>query len=340
MPTDPHRVTISPRRARSTIPTQTRATNGLHPATRPYPSTGAATDRRRLSPSFAAPVLIHRTSDPTADDDTHPDMHSVLLIHGQPGSALIWTHVLPLLRAYGLRTFAVEQRDDSQTGGEAVDQFANAAALGRRLDERQRPPAVIVGHSHGAGLAMALAATAPRHVRALVLVAPAVGPRSISITDRILATPILGPSLAWLGFHAAGLALRVGPLRDRILNKLVKLSGTDAKHVARRISHGTPWRSFATEQRRLVTYARCLHHGLDQLTCPILIVAGTADPVAAPRLVTALAKRLPGAETITTDTGHLIPIDDPEAVTTAILRALRSDYRNSFSATAANAYLA
>jgi pimeloyl-ACP methyl ester carboxylesterase len=176
MPTDPHRVTTSPRRAHSTIPTQTRLTNGLHAPTPPYPSTGAATDRRTLPSSFAAPVLIHPTSDPTMDDDKHPHAHSVLLIHGQPGSALIWTHILPLLRAYGLRTFAVEQRDDSQASGEAVDQFANAAALGRLLDEQQRPPAIIVGHSHGAGLALALAATVPRHVRALVLVAPAAGP--------------------------------------------------------------------------------------------------------------------------------------------------------------------
>ena len=340
MPTDPHRVPISPRRSHSTIPIQSRPTNGLHTPTRPSPSTGAATDRRRLPPAFAAPVLIHPTPDLTVDDDKHPDAHSVLLIHGQPGSALIWTRVLPLLRAYDLRTFAVEQRDDSHTDGDAVDQFPNAAALGRLLDERQRPPAIIVGHSHGAGLALALAATAPRHVRALVLVAPVAGPQSISITDRVLATPILGPGLAWLGFHAAGLALHVGPLRDRILTKLVGVSGTDANQVARRISHGTTWRRFATEQRRLVTYARCLRHGLNQLTCPILVITGTNDPIAAPRLVTALARRLPGAEIITTDTGHLIPIDDPEAVTTAILRALRIDYRNSLSVSAANGYVA
>ena len=202
----------------------------------------------------------------------------MLLIHGQPRSALIWTHVLPSLHAYGLDTFTVEQRNDSHTGCGAVDQFANAAALGRLLDEGQRPPAVIVGHSHGASLALALAATAPRHVRALVLVAPAVGPQSISITDRALATPILGPSLTWLAFHSLRRALRISPLRDLILTKLVAFSGIEAKQVARRISDGTTWRDFITEQRRLVTYARCLHCGLNQLTCPILIVTGTEEP--------------------------------------------------------------
>lgn len=340
MYTRPHRVTISPRNTQGMSPVPTSAAKNLHVPLLPRPSTSAATDRRWLSPSFAAPVLIHSDSDETIDDDSGADAHSVLLIHGNTGSSLIWTRVLPLLRAYGLGTFAVDHRGDSQPDGEAVDQFANAAALGRLLDERQRPPAVIVGHSRGAGLALALAATAPRHVRALVLVAPAAGPQTISITDRMLSTPILGPSLAWLGFHAAGLALHVGPLRELILGKRVGLNVSEAKAAVRRITHRTTWRSFATEQRRLVTYARCLHHGLSQLSCPILIVGGADDPIAAPRVVTALARRLPGAEIITTDTGHLIPIDDPDAVANAVLRVLRSDCRNSSSASPANPDLA
>jgi pimeloyl-ACP methyl ester carboxylesterase len=340
MHTSPHRVTISPRNIQLTSPVPNSATDGLHAPTRSRPSTGAATDRRWLSPSSAAPVLIHSVSDETIDDDGCADAHSVLLIHGQPGSSLIWTRVLPLLRAYGLRTFAIERRGDSQVDDEAVDQFANAAALGRLLDERGRPPAVIVGHSLGAGLALALAATAPRHVRALVLVAPAAGPQTISITDRVLAMPIFGPSLAWLGFRAGGLALHVGRLRELIMGKRVGLNVSDAKVAVHRITYGTTWQSFATEQRRLVTYARCLHHGLSQLSCPILIVAGTDDPIAPPRVVAELARRLPGADIITTETGHLIPIDDPDAVASAVLRALRSDYRNPVSAASSNRDLA
>jgi hypothetical protein len=114
------------------------------------------------------------------------------------------------------------------------------------------------------------------------------------------------------------------------------LTGSDAKQIARRISHGRTWRSFATEQRRLVTHARCLHLGLNQLTCPILVINGTNDPTAAPQVVAALVRQLPNAEIITSDGGHLIPIDDPDAVTAAILRALRRDYRNSVSARPAN----
>jgi hypothetical protein len=42
-----------------------------------------------------------------------------------------------------------------------------------------------------------------------------------------------------------------------------------------------------------------------------------------------MARQLPEADRITTDTGHLIPIDDPEAVVDAVLRALRWQYRKT-----------
>jgi pimeloyl-ACP methyl ester carboxylesterase len=154
-----------------------------------------------------------------------------------------------------------------------------------------------------------------------------------------LAAPVLGPSLSWLGFQAAGLALRFGPLRDLIVSRLVRPSKPDATPAAARLTDGRTWRNFAIKQRRLVAYARCLHQGLRQLSCPIFIVAGRQDHVAPPRVIDALARRLPGSQTITTNTGHLVPIDDPDVVAAAILGALRIDYRDSRAAVGANGYL-
>jgi pimeloyl-ACP methyl ester carboxylesterase len=327
----PHRVTISRHHKLRAFRIPTSATEGSHAPKPLCPSTGVATERRGLPPDFAAPVLIHSTADETVDAESSLEAHSVLLIHGQPGSSLIWTHVLPLLRGYGLHTLAVDRPGYGQSGGEALDQFANAAALSRLLDEQQRSPAVIVGHSLGAGIALALAATAPRHVRALVLVAPAAGPQSISLTDRVLAAPILGPSLAWLGFRAAGLALHIAPLRQRILGKRVGLSVSDSQQVVHRLTYGATWRSFIIEQQHLVTDFRRLDLGLGQLDCPIVIVGGNRDRIATGRVITALSRRLPGSDIITTDAGHLIPIDAPDAVANAVLRALRCDYRTSLA---------
>jgi pimeloyl-ACP methyl ester carboxylesterase len=310
-----------------TSPIRTSPAQGTATPARPHSSTGATMDRRTLSSRIAAPVLIQSTSSSAGDNDRHLDAQSVLFIHGQPGSSLIWMRVLERLSEYGLHTLAVQHRGDGEADGEAVDQFANAAALGRLLDEQQRPPAVIVGHGRGAGLALALAATAPRHVRALVLVAPATGPLAISATDRVLATPMLGPALAWLGFQGAGLAFRFGPIRDRMPTLLVGDGPSDTREVVRHLTDARTWRIFTAKQRRLVTYARCLEQGLSRLNCPIFIVAGTQDSIASSRVVGALARRLPGAQTINTETGHLVPIDDPDAVAAAIMRSMSSDSR-------------
>jgi pimeloyl-ACP methyl ester carboxylesterase len=269
------------------------------------------------------------------DDVADDEAHSVLLIHGQPGSALIWTRVRPLLHRCGLRVLSIDRPGYGHTGGAAMDQFGNAAAIANVLDEQHADPTIVVGHSLGAGIALALAATAPHHVRALVLIAPAAGPTAITATDRVLAAPILGPTLSWLGFRTAGLVLHLPGLRQRVLTRRVGLNVAEAKEVVRRISHGDVWRSFTVEQRHLVTDAQRLQQHLRNVACPVVILAGTRDRIIRPRIVVTLAKQLPLSNLSTTDTGHLIPVDDPAAVVDAILRALRWQYRNSLHKPAA-----
>jgi pimeloyl-ACP methyl ester carboxylesterase len=178
---------------------------------------------------------------------------------------------------------------------EALNQFDNAAGIAASLDEQRTDPAIVVGHSRGAGVALALAATAPRHVRALVLIAPAAGPTAITATDRTLAAPVLGPTLSWLGFRAAGLALHLPVLRRRILTERIGLTATDADEVVRRITRGEVRRGFTVEQRHLVIDAHRLQHHLGGITCPVVIVAGTRDRIVRPRIVAAMARQLPEA---------------------------------------------
>ena len=300
MRVSPRRVMMSRRGNQSAFPVQSSATDGRHGRT---------------------PTRVHSACDHTVDDDGPLDAPSVLLIHGQPGSSLIWTRVLPLLRGRGVRTVAVDSPSNGHAGVEAADLLTRGVTLARLLAQQQRSPAVIVGHGYGAGIALALAATAPGHVRSLVLVAPAGCPQSISLTDRLLAAPLLGPCLTWLGFRTAGLALHVPALRQRILSARVGLSVSDVKRVVWGLTYGTSWRSFVLQQRRLVTDAHRLHQTLSRIRCPVLIIAGTRDDIATPWAVTNLGRRLPGSEVITTDTGHLIPIDAPDFVASAVLSA-------------------
>lgn len=254
---------------------------------------------------------------------------AVVLLHGQPGSALIWTRVEPLLRDHGLQPVAIDRPGYGHAPGRALDQFGNATTIARLLDERQIRPAVVVGHSLGAGIALALATAAPRHVRALVLVAPAVGTAAVTPSDRALAAPVVGPTLSWLGFRAAGLAFRARALRRRVLVDRFGLDGRDADEVALRLRRSPIWRSFADEQRHFVREAALVQRELPRIGCPVVILSGTRDRMVGPGVVAALARALPDPDLITTATGHLIPVDDPGAVMTAVLRALRRQYRRS-----------
>ncbi len=212
MRTIPHRVPISPRHTHGAVPLETSATEGPAGSTSPCSSAGTARDCGPLPSAFAAPVLIHHPSNTSADGGA--EAPSVLLLDGPPGTPFMWHRVLPVLRSRGVQPCTVKRPDNPATAGPAGDPFTSTAAdIAQLLDDQQRCPAVIVGYSFGAGTALALAASAPRHVRALVLVAPAAGLQSISIADRLLAAPMLGPVATRLGFRLTGLALHVPALR-------------------------------------------------------------------------------------------------------------------------------
>jgi len=219
------------------------------------------------------------------------------------------------------RSSLVEADGRTPAGDGAFDETANATTLRRLLQQPCSAPEVIVGHGFGAAIAVALAAKSPRRTRALILVAPALRPAAIGALDRLLAARGLGPTLAWLGFRGAGLALRQSWLRRRLLVDRGGLSTEQAAEVVRGFERGDAWRVFAIEQRRLVCDARRFHRLLGEIHCPTFVIAGRDDRIASWASVCALAERLRGSRLIATDTGHLIPIEDPAAVLNAVLRA-------------------
>jgi pimeloyl-ACP methyl ester carboxylesterase len=270
-------------------------------------------------------VLIQHTANGEADlrESGTP---GVLLLDGPPGTPFVWHRVLPLLRRRGVQPGTVKRPAYPAEAGPIGDPFAAAADIAQLLDDERHEPAVIVGHSLGVGVAMALAASAPRHVRALVLVEPAPDIQSIRLTDRLLAAPILGPAVACLGFRVAGLALHLPPIRRAVLSTQVGAYAREDKALVREIAFGTLWRTFVREQRRLVGDARRRNHQLRRIDCPVVIVASDDVRAVAPRSSRALRRLVPGAEVIaSTAAGYLIPIDDPECVADAVARSWHRD---------------
>jgi pimeloyl-ACP methyl ester carboxylesterase len=180
---------------------------------------------------------------------------------------------------------------------------------------------------------LALAASAPCQVRAVVLVAPAAGLPSISVADRVLAAPIVGPVVTCFGFRLAALALRLPTLRRAVLVTRAGLNAGDAEHVVRHLASRSTWRTFVSGQRCLVTDARRRREQLVRIECPIVIVDGTYDRGVARRTGAALHRLMPSSEVVSSYApGRLIPIDDPDSVADAVLRALRREYRTSLAA--------
>jgi pimeloyl-ACP methyl ester carboxylesterase len=270
-----------------------------------------STDREARSRSGRADV-----------EEADHEPHFVLMIGARPESSLIWTKVQPALLSHGLRVFTIDRPGYRRGDGAYARLGDHAGPIARILDERHVSPEVIVAHSLGIGTALALATSGSSAVRALVLVEPGAGQLAVTVTDRLLAAPVIGAALSWIGFRAAGLALHIPALRARILTDRFGLPTADAKKVVRSLTYGKSWHSFTAEQRRLVTAAHQLQKILSETRCPVVIVTVSRGRDLHPYDVTAGAKQVPAANVIMTDAQHVAPLDDPGAIVNAVLEAL------------------
>ena len=211
---------------------------------------------------------------------------------------------------------------------------ANAEALFQLMGTLGTGPAVVVGHSYGAAVAVRLAEVHPDAVRGLVLVCPAVNGAALDRTDRLLATPFVGEAMTYVVMrglsNAAHWAGRLFP--NRYLTELPLRLGLPADRVSAFTEHwrtGDLWRVFSIEQRALVEEMPLVEAGLGTLSVPIRVLAGRRDRVIPPAVVGRLSAQLPGAEvTWAPDAGHLLAWRRPELVAAAVLALAGPDARS------------
>lgn len=240
---------------------------------------------------------------------------TVVLLHGQPGSAADWAGVVERLRPrFGL--VVPDRLGYGRTGGRAGGFMANAEAVIELLDRLERPSAVVVGHSWGGAVALALAQRWSPRVDGLVLVA-SVGPADRpGLVDRLLAVPPVGQVLAALALGAARRALGHPAVRSLVDRRVPTPTAEQLARAWRQ--HGLA-RSFAIEQRALIDELGLLAPGLGALTAPTAVVCGNADHIVTPSTGRRLADAIPGATLVSlSGAGHLLPYDHPEAVAGAV----------------------
>jgi pimeloyl-ACP methyl ester carboxylesterase len=231
----------------------------------------------------------------------------VLLVHGQPGSRVDWLPLLPLLTG-DHRVLSVDRPGYGESGGAAVGLIENAELLLALLQERSAPGATVVGHSLGAGIALAMAQRS-LGLGALVLVGAAGVDGTVGALDRVLALPLVGR----LGVTTVRRAVRVlGTRAAGPLGTAIEAWGPNSG------------RSFTREQRALLRERTLLEAALESVAVPTTVVVGSRDRVVSPKAQRALAGRIAGARLIElAGQGHLIPHHDPARLA-EIIRAASS----------------
>lgn len=248
---------------------------------------------------------------------------TILLLHGQPGSASDWDGVRA---AIGPRARAIAiDRPGWNGNSSASDLAGNARAALAALEHSGAERATLVGHSLGAAVAAWLAAEQPDRVTALVLVSPSANRASLNRLDLLLAAPLVGPALAAVGLATVGAVLHTRALRDRVASAL----DFDERYLQRSAAgllRPPTWRVFTSEQRMLIRQLPSLEERLGAISSPTTIVSGTADRIVTPSSARELAGQIRGAELVQIpDATHLLPLQYPAQVAEIVVRASRGE---------------
>jgi 3-oxoadipate enol-lactonase/3-oxoadipate enol-lactonase/4-carboxymuconolactone decarboxylase len=244
---------------------------------------------------------------------------TVLLLHGQPGTAADWDGVVAGLDG---RAEVIAVNRPGWDGTPPADLAGNARAALAALDGRAAERAIVAGHSLGAAVAAWLAATHPDRVAALVLAAPAANVAALYRLDRWLAAPLAGEVAAAATLGGLGAALAVGPLRRRVAS-MTHLTNAYLQAAGQAARRPGAWRAYASEQRALVRELPELERQLGQIVAPTTIIAGGRDRIVPAAATDRLSRQIPGAQLkIRPGAGHLIPQRDPAPIAAAILAAL------------------
>jgi pimeloyl-ACP methyl ester carboxylesterase len=197
---------------------------------------------------------------------------------------------------------------------------AQARLLHHALHQLGGGPAIVLGHSWGTLVALAMALEFPQDVRALALLSGYYYP-SLRL-DAPLSAP---PAIPVLGDV---LRLTVAPLLTRLAwPGLVKRIFSPAK-VDRRFQELPVWlmlrpsqlRASAAESAMMIPSANKLSKRYRELSMPVTIIAGDRDKIADPdHNARRLAETLPGSELyMLPGTGHMVQYADADAIVASI----------------------
>lgn len=238
-----------------------------------------------------------------SDEASRP---ALIFLHYFGGSSRSWTEVIARLaprfgcHALDLRGFG---ESDSRAGGYAVNDYADDVAASIRAANIESY--VLVGHSMGGKIALALAARRPANLRALVLLAPSPPtPEPIPEAERKRLLDTHGDRrAAEATFGKITAHALPAPVFERCVDDQLRCSPE-------------AWRAWLEGGSR-----EDISSDVARIDVPVLVVAGEMDdPLTADLLRHEVVWRIAGARlAVLPDVGHLLPLENPTTVADLIV---------------------
>ena len=259
-------------------------------------------------------------------------------VHGLGGSSLNWSAIAPLLTGrYRLLAPDLAGHGLTRSLGRSTSVPANQDLLHRFIEAVPGCPVILMGNSMGGMISLIEAGTSPGAVSALVLVDPAlpfvpVRPDPlVTALFALQATPGIGQALAAGRRRQSPEAAVASVLNLCCADPSAVAPEVVARHVEmarQRAAFSEVGRDFAVAMRSVIATAGYLHgqayrRRIRSVTCPVLLVHGSADrlvPVAAAR---AAARAHPSwSVVILPGLGHVPQLEAPGECAAAISRWL------------------
>lgn len=221
---------------------------------------------------------------------------ALLLVPGYMLDETLWDELGAALAPFGPLSHA-DLRHDS-----------TLEAMARRALEAAPPSFVLVGFSMGGYVAREMVRQAPERVRALVLIATSTRPDSPALRQSKGTVAKAAPSVSFAGLSRTAIASSLHP-RER----------DNAALIERVRMMGMRLGGAAFRRQSMLERPGDLHL-LGRIACPTLVVAAGHDRLRSLAEAQELHAGIPGAEfALIEDSGHMIPLEAPQALLDVML---------------------